>query len=45
MKAEGVLERSADDILGPLGDDERGELRGLLAKALGDGASAAITAE
>ena len=45
VKAEGVLERSADDILGPLSDDERGELRGLLAKALGDGASAAITAE
>src|SRR4051794_38365423 len=45
VKAEGVLERSADDILGPLSDDERGELRGLLAKALGDGASAAITVE
>jgi DNA-binding MarR family transcriptional regulator len=45
VKAEGVLEHSAGYILGPLSDDERGELRGLLAKALGDGASAAITAE
>ena len=45
VKAEAVLERSTDDILGPLGDDERCELRALLAKALGDGASAAIAAE
>jgi DNA-binding MarR family transcriptional regulator len=45
VKAEAVLERSADGVLGPLSQDERGELRSLLAKALGDGASAAITAE
>jgi DNA-binding MarR family transcriptional regulator len=45
VKAEAVLERSADGVLGPLNADERGELRSLLAKALGDGASAAIIAE
>jgi DNA-binding MarR family transcriptional regulator len=43
VKAETVLERSADSVLGQLGQDERRELQALLAKALGDGASAAIT--
>src|SRR5215212_3450631 len=42
VKAERVLEGFSDAVLGALDDDERADLRGLLAKALGDGASAPV---
>jgi DNA-binding MarR family transcriptional regulator len=41
VRAERVLESVRDEALGPLDADERGALRALLAKALGDGALAA----
>jgi len=41
VHGEKVLESVRDDALGPLDDDERDQLRALLAKALGDGALAA----
>jgi DNA-binding MarR family transcriptional regulator len=44
VRAERVLESATDEVLGDLDADERGALRALLAKALGDGALAA-TAE
>jgi DNA-binding MarR family transcriptional regulator len=40
VKAERALESVTDQALGGLDPDERGALRGLLAKALGDGALA-----
>jgi DNA-binding MarR family transcriptional regulator len=43
VRAEQVLEESIDAVLAPLDDDERGQLRALLAKALGDGAAAPVT--
>jgi DNA-binding MarR family transcriptional regulator len=43
VRAERALEESTDAVLAPLDDDERGQLRGLLAKALGDGAAAPVT--
>jgi DNA-binding MarR family transcriptional regulator len=43
VRAERVLEESTDAALAPLDEAERGELRGLLAKALGDGAAAPVT--
>src|SRR3954454_18313224 len=42
VRAERVLEESRDAVLAPLGDEERGQLRALLAKALGDGAAAPV---
>jgi DNA-binding MarR family transcriptional regulator len=41
VRAERALESVTDDALSALDPDERGELRTLLAKALGDGAFAA----
>jgi DNA-binding MarR family transcriptional regulator len=43
VRAEGVIEESGDRVLGALDDAERTELRKLLAKALGDGASAPVS--
>ena len=43
VRAERVLEESSDAVLAGLDEDERGRLRGLLAKALGDGAAAPVT--
>jgi DNA-binding MarR family transcriptional regulator len=44
VSAERALENVTDDVLGSLDEDERTALRGLLAKALGDGALA-VTAD
>jgi DNA-binding MarR family transcriptional regulator len=43
MRAEKVLEGFSDGVLGPLDEDERAQLRALLARALGDGAAAPVT--
>ena len=43
MRAEGALDRSTAAVLGPLSEDDRRQLQELLAKALGDGASAPVT--
>src|SRR3954453_4406331 len=43
VRAEAVIEDSIDNVLGALDDDERARLRGLLAKALGDGAAAPVS--
>ena len=43
-KAEQVLDRSTDGVLGSLDESERAQLHALLAKALGDGASSAAAA-
>jgi DNA-binding MarR family transcriptional regulator len=43
VRAEAVIEGSVDGVLGALDEDDRAQLRGLLAKALGDGAAAPVT--
>src|SRR3954462_15659578 len=42
VRAEKVIDESVDSVLGALDEDERARLRGLLAKALGDGAAAPL---
>jgi DNA-binding MarR family transcriptional regulator len=43
VRAEGVIEGFSDGVLGALDEDDRAQLRRLLAKALGDSASAPVT--
>jgi len=43
VRAEAVIEQSIDAVLGPLDEDERSQLRRLLAKALGDSGAAPVT--
>jgi|tagenome__1003787_1003787.scaffolds.fasta_scaffold18321739_1 DNA-binding MarR family transcriptional regulator len=43
VRAEEVIEESTDAVLGDLDESERTQLRGLLAKALGNGAAAPVT--
>src|SRR3954471_6013242 len=44
VRAEEVIDGAiSDGVLGALDEDERAQLRGLLAKALGDGAAAPVT--
>jgi DNA-binding MarR family transcriptional regulator len=43
IRAEAVLEEFTDAVLGPLDEDERAQLRRLLAQALGNGAAAPVT--
>src|SRR3954469_10600376 len=43
VRAEEVIEESTDAVLGALDESERTQLRGLLAKALGNGAAAPVT--
>lgn len=43
VRAEEVIEGSSDGVLGALAEDDRAHLRSLLAKALGDSASAPVT--
>jgi|SRR4051812_26934478 DNA-binding MarR family transcriptional regulator len=43
VRAEAAIEDSVDSVLGALGEEERTQLRGLLAKALGNGAAAPVT--
>jgi DNA-binding MarR family transcriptional regulator len=44
VRAEEVIEAYSDRVLGALEESERTELRKLLAKALGDGAAAPVSA-
>src|SRR3954466_7905909 len=43
VRAEAVIEDSIDNVRGALGEDEAPRLRGLPAKALGDGPAAPVT--